>query len=579
MMTSNDIVLGIDLGTSNSAACVYIDGEPIMIESQENSIYGKVFPSFVSFTDEEILVGELAKKQLTTKNADNTVRSIKKDMGTDKKRKYKGQLYSPQEISGFILQKIKNDAEKQLGKPVKKAFITVPAGFNDNQRTATKDAGKIAGLEVLGLINEPTAASLAYGIDNLRAGPLKILVFDLGGGTLDVTIMRFAGRNFEVLSTAGESNLGGTNMDYAIFKYLKDEFKKQNGIDLPSDKKTENKFLEEAERAKIDLSTSLQARIDKEILTMGPDGIPTEIDFSTSLSRSKLEELVRPIINPCGKLIQKALDDAKLTKRDIDKLILVGGPTKMPIVQEYVEDFIGKPAEKGINPMQCVAQGAAIKAGIETGEIDTVSISDVTPLSLGIRSRGGITEFLIKRNSKIPVVKSKRFQTTKDNQKIIRVEVVQGENKMVKDNAYLGSFVLDINPAPKGKVQVEITFKIDRDGILNVTAKDKTTGNKKTKVLDSPNQLSDSEIEMAIRKAKQNRENNIKRERLVKMKNEADDVIYDAQKLINSNMISFGDKVNIESIIDNLNQSIDDENSLKIRKNINDLKEAILKSR
>lgn len=575
-VTDNDIVLGIDLGTSNSAACVYIDGEPNVIKSSEGSMYGSVFPSYVSFTDKEILVGELAKKQFkTNKNAENTVRAIKKDMGTDKKMMFRGELYSPQQISGFILQKIKHDAEKQLGKPVKKAVITVPANFNDNQRTATKDAGRIAGLEVEHLINEPTAACLAYGIDNLRAGPQKILVFDLGGGTLDVTIMRFAGKSFKVLSTSGELNLGGTNMDNNVFKYLQDEFKKQHGKDLPNNKKTKNRLLDAAERAKIDLSTSLQANIDMEIVTLGADGFPIELEFSTTLTRSKLEELVTPIVEECSKPIQKALDDANLTKRDIDKLILVGGPTKMPIVQEYVEKFMEKPAVTGIDPMQCVAHGAAIKAGIETGEIEGFDVWDVTPLSLGIRSKGGITEFLIKRNSKIPVVKSKRFRTTKDNQRFIRVEIVQGENKMASDNAYLGNFILDVKPAPKGKVIVEITYKIDNNGILNVTATDKTTGNKKSLTLDSPNQMTEDEVDEAIRIAEENRKNNEKREKLALMKNEADDVIYSAQKLINSNGLSFGDKVNIESLIDNLNESISGENNLKIKQSINNLKKAI----
>ena len=577
LMMNNEIVLGIDLGTSNSVACVYIDGNPTFIKSSEGvSIYGNSFPSYVRFTEDEIIAGEPAKRKLVT-DSQNVVRAIKKEMGTDKKRKFFGKLYSPQEISSHILSKIKKDAEAQLGKPIHKAIITVPAYFNDNQRTATKDAGRIAGLEVDQLINEPTAACLAYGIDNKSRGIQNILVFDLGAGTLDVTIMKYGGVLFEVLATKGRENGGGNDMDSAIVAYLRDEFRKQHGFSLPETKRIDNRLFIAAERAKIDLSSVVQTEIDLDNMAMDSDGNP--IDFITTLNRSKLEYLVREIVNQCGSTIQKALDDAKLSKGAIDQLVLVGGPTKMPIVREYVENFMGKKAVSGFDPMYCVSQGAAIKAGIETGEIEGMEVRDVTPLSLGVIIKGGITDVIIKRNSRIPVIKTRKFWTIRDNQTIIRVEVVQGEFKMAKENAYLGSFTLNVDPAPKNKTIVEITFTIDNDGILSVNARDVKTGNQKSVSFESPNQMSESEIQEALRKVDENGKKDLAEMKIAELKNEADNVIYDANRLINSSNLSYGDKSSLEKLVGDLECSVYDENKLKIQLNIKKIKDIIFKSR
>ena len=396
--TKKEKIIGIDLGTSNSAASVLIGGKPTVIPSAEGaSQYGKAFPSYVAYTEDgQRLVGEPARRQAVT-NPENTISAFKRSMGTDRKFSIQGKQYSPQEISAALLQKIKKDAESFLGEPVEKAVITVPAYFDDNQRTATKDAGTIAGLDVVRLVNEPTAASLAYGIDKQSDDDINILVFDLGGGTLDVTIMEFGDGVFEVQSTSGDTQLGGTDMDNAILKYLADEFKKTDGIDLMEDDQAVQRLREAAEKAKIELSTTLTSQVNLPFISMGADGKPHNL--INDLSRAKLEELVDPIVKKCGTPIKQALDDAKMTRDDIDKIILVGGPTRMPCVQKFVEDYIGKNVERGIDPMECVAMGAAIQGGVLAGEIKDLVLLDVTPLSLGIETLGGISTTLIERNS------------------------------------------------------------------------------------------------------------------------------------------------------------------------------------
>ena len=392
-------------------------------------------------------------------------------MGSDYKVNIKGKEYTPQEISALILQKIKKDAEAFLGEPVQKAVITVPAYFDDNQRTATKDAGKIAGLEVLRLVNEPTAASLAYGLDKTDEEDVNILVFDLGGGTLDVTIMEFGDGIFEVKSTSGDTNLGGTDMDTALMKYLAEEFKKENGVDLLNDDQAAQRLREAAEKAKIELSTTLTTDINLPFITATQAG---PLHLNMTLTRAKLEELVDGIVQKCGAPIKQAISDAKMANGDIDKIILVGGPTRMPIIQKYVEDFVGQKVERGIDPMECVASGASIQGGVLAGEIDDLVLLDVTPLSLGIETMGGVATKLIERNTTIPTKKSQIFTTAADGQTSVDIHVVQGERPMANDNTTLGRFQLvGIPSAPRGTPQIEVTFDIDANGIINVSAKDK----------------------------------------------------------------------------------------------------------
>ena len=563
--TGREKIIGIDLGTSNSQAAVIIGGKPTIIPSAEGAtVAGKMFPSFVAFTkDGQLLVGEPARRQIVS-NPEGTVREAKRKMGTDYKYKIYGKEYTPQQISAFILQKIKRDAEAFLGEPVKKAVITCPAYFNDNQRTATKDAGAIAGLDVVRIINEPTAASLAYGLD--KEGENKIMVFDFGGGTLDVTIMEFGEGVFEVKSTNGDTQLGGTDMDKVIVDYIADEFKRQEGVDLKKDSMAIQRVREAAEKAKIELSNVLTTDINLPYITATKEG-PKHLVMT--LTRAKLEELVMPIVERCRKSIKQSLDDAKLSEDDIDKIILVGGPTRMPCVQKFVEDIVGKKVERGVDPMECVAIGAAIQGGVLAGEVRDIVLLDVTPLTLGIETLGSVATPLIERNTTIPTKKSQIFTTAADFQTAVTIHVLQGERPMAADNTSLGQFnLVGIPPAPRGIPQIEVTFDIDANGILNVSAKDLGTGREQKITITASTKLSKSEIDKMVKQAEEHAEEDRRRKEEIEIRNNADSLIYTTEKTINE----LGDKISKEQK-DKVNEAVNKlKESLK-GKDIQDIKQ------
>ncbi|MBC7112691.1 MAG: molecular chaperone DnaK [Candidatus Methanomethyliales bacterium] len=521
-------VLGIDLGTTNSAAAIFEGGKAIVIPSAEGpTVAGKMFPSVVAFTkDGTLLVGEPAKRQATA-NPEGTVFEIKRKMGTDYRVKIFGKEYTPQQISAFILQKIKKDAETYLGTPIKKAVITVPAHFNDNQRQATKDAGEIAGFEVLRIINEPTAACLAYGIDKLDK-EMKILVFSFGGGTHDVTVMDFGKGVFQVLSTSGDTETGGADIDKAIMEYVIEEFKKQTGIDLRTDRTAMARLKEACERAKIELSTLMTTDIDLPFIYADASG-PKHLHMT--LTRAKLEELAEPIVRRTERTIMRALEDAKLTPDQIDKIILIGGTTRMPLVQRMIERFMGKPVERGVDPMEAVAIGAAIQGAVLTGEVRDILLLDVTPLSLGVETLGGIFTKIIERNTTIPCRRSQIFTTAADMQTAVTIHVLQGERPMAADNVSLGMFTLEgIPPAPRGVPQIEVTFDIDANGILHVSAKDLGTGKEAKITITASTKLSKEEKERLIKEAEQFAEQDKKKKELAETLNMADSIIYTAEK-------------------------------------------------
>ncbi|MEM1943607.1 MAG: molecular chaperone DnaK [Candidatus Caldarchaeum sp.] len=532
-------IIGIDLGTSNSAAAVVIAGRPTIIPSVEGvTLYGKAFPSYVAMTKEgELIVGEPARRQAVL-NPEGTITAWKRKMGSDHKFVLHGKEFTPQQLSAFLLQKIKKDAEAYLGEPVKKAVITVPAYFNDNQRQATKDAGAIAGLEVVRIINEPTAAALAYGLNKLDQ-EMKILVFDLGGGTLDVTIMEFGQGVFEVKATSGDTQLGGTDMDKALVDYIVESYRRESGLDLRKDPSAMNRVREAAERAKIELSSMTETEINLPYIAYDSSG-PKNLYMR--ITRATLENLVRPIIERCRNPINQALQDAKLQPSDIDKIILVGGPTRMPIVQEFIKEVLGKEPERGVDPMECVAMGAAIQGAILAGEMKDkdIVLLDVVPISLGVETLGGIFTKIIDRNTTIPIRKSEIFTTAADFQTSVEIHVLQGERPMAADNVSLGRFTLSgIPPAPKGVPKIEVTFDINADGILTVTAKDLGTGKDVSIKITAPHRLSKEEIDRMIREAEQFAEQDRRRKQEAELRNEADAIIYAVEKSVNE----LGDKI------------------------------------
>ncbi|WP_279021604.1 molecular chaperone DnaK [Intestinibacter bartlettii] len=550
-------VIGIDLGTTNSCVAVLEGGEPQIIANNEGM---RTTPSVVAFTkDGERIVGEPAKRQAVT-NAERTVTSIKTHMGTDYKVDIDGKGYTPQEISAIILQKLKSDAESYLGQKVTEAVITVPAYFTDAQRQATKDAGRIAGLDVKRIINEPTAAALAYGMDKLDEEK-KILVFDLGGGTFDVSILEIGDGTFEVLATAGNNRLGGDDFDKVIIDYLADEFKKAEGVDLRSDKMALQRLKEAAEKAKKELSSTMSTNINLPFITATAEG-PKHMNID--LSRAKFNELTADLVEKTMGPTKSALADAGLSVSEIDDVLLVGGSTRIPAVQEAVKNFIGKEPHKGINPDECVAAGAAIQAGVLTGEVNDLLLLDVTPLSLGIETMGNVMTKIIERNTTIPTKKSQVFSTAADNQTAVDIHVLQGERSMAYDNTTLGRFQLsEIPPAPRGIPQIEVTFDIDANGIVHVTAKDLGTGKEQKVTITSGTNLSEEEIEKKVKEAEMNAEADKQKKEKIEALNQAESTIYQTEKTLNElgDKVSAEDKSAIESALENLKSVKDKESS------------------
>ncbi len=558
-------IIGIDLGTSNSAAAVVISGKPTVIPSSEGvSLGGKAFPSYVAFTKSgELIVGEPARRQALL-NPEGTVYAAKRKMGSDFKFKVFGKEYTPQQISAYILQKIKRDAEQYLGEPVSEAVITVPAYFNDNQRQATKDAGAIAGLDVKRIINEPTAAALAYGIDKTKESQ-KILVFDLGGGTLDVTVMEFGDGVFEVLSTSGDTQLGGTDMDEAIINFLNEDFKKKEGIDIKSDKNAYIRLKDASEKAKIELSSTLSTEINLPYITATNTG-PKHLQYT--LTRSEFDKLISPIVERALKPLETALEGAKLKKEDLSKILLVGGPTRIPYVRKFVEDFFGKKVEGGVDPMECVAIGAALQGAVITGDIKDIVLLDVTPLTLGLETLGGVATPLIPANTTIPTRKSQVFTTAADMQTAVTIHVVQGERPMAADNVSLGMFnLVGIPPAPRGIPQIEVTFDIDVNGILNVSAVDKGTNKKQGITISATNKLSKEEIEKMKQQAEKFADEDRKKKEVAETVNASETLAYTVEKTISDagDKLDKDTKEKLTATVKSLRDAINEKNIDKMK--------------